>query len=29
VATNVQHIMDKLGCSTRAQIAAWSAARSR
>jgi DNA-binding CsgD family transcriptional regulator len=24
----VQHIMDKLGCSTRAQIAAWSAARS-
>ena len=29
VETHVQHIMDKLGCSTRAQIAAWSAARSR
>ncbi len=28
VETHVQHIMDKLGCSTRAQIAAWSAARS-
>ena len=27
VETHVQHIMDKLGCSTRAQIAAWSAAR--
>ena len=26
VETHVQHIMDKLGCSTRAQIAAWSAA---
>ena len=25
VETHVQHIMDKLGCSTRAQIAAWSA----
>ncbi len=25
--THVQHIMDKLGCSSRAQIAAWSAAR--
>jgi len=23
----VGHIMDKLGCSTRAQIAAWSAAK--
>jgi predicted ATPase/DNA-binding CsgD family transcriptional regulator len=29
VETHVQHIMDKLGCSTRAQIAAWSAARAR
>jgi non-specific serine/threonine protein kinase len=29
VETHVQHIMDKLGCSTRAQIAAWSAARSQ
>ena len=28
VETHVQHIMDKLGCSTRAQIAAWLAARS-
>jgi non-specific serine/threonine protein kinase len=28
VETHVQHIMDKLGYSTRAQIAAWSAARS-
>ena len=28
VETQVQHIMDKLGYSTRAQIAAWSAARS-
>jgi non-specific serine/threonine protein kinase len=28
VETHVQHIMDKLGCSSRAQIAAWSAARS-
>jgi len=27
VETHVQHIMDKRGCSTRAQIAAWSAAR--
>ena len=27
VETHVQHIMDKLGCRTRAQIAAWSAAR--
>jgi len=27
VETHVQHIMDKLGFSTRAQIAAWSAAR--
>jgi len=26
VETHVAHIMDKLGCSTRAQIAAWSAA---
>jgi DNA-binding NarL/FixJ family response regulator len=26
VETHVQHIMDKLGCSSRAQIAAWSAA---
>jgi len=25
VETHVQHIMDKLGCSSRAQIAAWSA----
>ena len=25
VETHVQHIMDKLGCRTRAQIAAWSA----
>jgi DNA-binding NarL/FixJ family response regulator len=25
--THVQHIMDKLGFHTRAQIAAWSAAR--
>jgi predicted ATPase/DNA-binding NarL/FixJ family response regulator len=25
VETHVQHIMDKLGCGTRAQIAAWSA----
>jgi DNA-binding NarL/FixJ family response regulator len=24
VETHVQHIMDKLGCSTRTQIAAWS-----
>ena len=29
VETHVQHIMDKLGCGTRAQIAAWSAARTR
>jgi len=29
VETHVQHIMDKLGCDTRAQIAAWSAARAR
>jgi predicted ATPase/DNA-binding CsgD family transcriptional regulator len=29
VETHVQHIMDKLGCGTRAQIAAWSAARIR
>jgi DNA-binding NarL/FixJ family response regulator len=28
VETHVQHIMDKLGCGSRAQIAAWSAARS-
>jgi len=28
VETHVQHIMDKLGCGTRAQIAAWSAAQS-
>ena len=27
VETHVQHIMNKLGCSTRAQIAAWSAAQ--
>ena len=27
VETHVQHIMDKLGCGTRAQIAAWSSAR--
>jgi len=27
VEKHVQHIMDKLGVSTRAQIAAWSAAR--
>jgi len=27
VETHVQHIMDKLGCSTRVQIAAWSAAQ--
>ena len=27
VETHVQHIMDKLGCGTRAQIAAWSAAQ--
>jgi len=27
VETHVGHIMDKLGCSTRAQIAAWSAAK--
>jgi len=27
VETHVQHIMDKLGCGTRAQIAAWAAAR--
>jgi predicted ATPase/DNA-binding CsgD family transcriptional regulator len=27
VETHVQHIMGKLGCSTRAQIAAWSAGR--
>jgi non-specific serine/threonine protein kinase len=27
VETHVQHIMDKLGCDTRAQIAAWSAAQ--
>jgi predicted ATPase/DNA-binding CsgD family transcriptional regulator len=26
VETHMQHIMDKLGCGTRAQIAAWSAA---
>jgi non-specific serine/threonine protein kinase len=26
VETHVQHIMDKLGVGTRAQIAAWSAA---
>ena len=26
VETHVQHIMDKLGCGTRAQIAAWAAA---
>jgi non-specific serine/threonine protein kinase len=26
VETHVQHIMDKLGCSSRAQIAAWSTA---
>ena len=25
VETHVQHIMDKLGCGSRAQIAAWSA----
>jgi non-specific serine/threonine protein kinase len=25
VETHVQHIMNKLGCSSRAQIAAWSA----
>ena len=24
VETHVQHIMDKLGCGSRAQIAAWS-----
>ena len=29
VETHIQHIMDKLGCGTRAQIAAWSAARPR
>jgi non-specific serine/threonine protein kinase len=29
VETHVQHIMDKLGCGTRAQIAAWSAAQPR
>jgi predicted ATPase/DNA-binding NarL/FixJ family response regulator len=29
VETHVRHIMDKLGCGTRAQIAAWSAARPR
>jgi predicted ATPase/DNA-binding CsgD family transcriptional regulator len=29
VETHVQHIMDKLGCRTRAQIAAWSATRTR
>ena len=29
VETHVQHIMDKLGCGTRAQIAAWSATRPR
>ena len=28
VETHVQHIMDKLGCGTRAQIAAWSAGNS-
>ena len=28
VETHVQHIMDKLGCGSRAQIAAWSAAQS-
>jgi DNA-binding NarL/FixJ family response regulator len=28
VDTHVQHILDKLGFSTRAQIAAWSAANS-
>ena len=27
VETHVQHIMDKLGCRARAQIAAWSAAQ--
>jgi predicted ATPase/DNA-binding CsgD family transcriptional regulator len=27
VETHIQHIMDKLGCSSRAQIAAWSAAQ--
>ena len=27
VETHVQHIMDKLGCGSRAQIAAWSAAQ--
>ena len=27
VETHVEHIMNKLGCGTRAQIAAWSAAR--
>ena len=27
VETHVQHIMDKLGCNTRVQIAAWSATR--
>ena len=27
VETHVEHIMDKLGCGTRAQIAAWSAAQ--
>jgi hypothetical protein len=26
VETHVQHIMDKLGCTSRAQIAAWSTA---
>jgi DNA-binding NarL/FixJ family response regulator len=29
VETHVQHIMDKLDCRTRAQIAAWSAAGPR
>jgi predicted ATPase/DNA-binding CsgD family transcriptional regulator len=29
VETHMQHIMDKLGCGTRAQIAAWSAAPPR
>ena len=28
VETHVQHIMDKLGCGSRAQIAAWSAGNS-
>jgi non-specific serine/threonine protein kinase len=29
VGTHVQHVMDKLGCNTRVQIAAWSAARAQ